>query len=535
MFKNLKGFLALLLLSSTLCGFLERDDMNSAFESLFKSDSHHNLKTEMGSFDMCEKRVNPSEPNYFYFFPNFKAKLYKVGDVQTFKSGCFKNNTLTLTSLSEEGAVLTLVAKEPVSLFCNDVYVVHTSNINHLTSIFFKGTHRITLKTITQDDLDEIKVNGLKLLGFCQGMIDTMKSLYMTLAMYIGGLGSDPNATIPLFRPHLPEYMIKHNLAMLKFYNKYEPEEREDTILDIDESEIHTGDFVAVSRMDGIDPMIMIGSGSTIGHSAVCAWINGTLYVLESQDGFYWPYRGVQKTPFKEWVRLAHIAEYNVAILPMREEIRNKFDTDKAINWFLNGIEGLPYGYHNFLFGWIDTVDSNMPFAITHGHFEFLFTVLEKIYPALATKMMGEAFNMRLGTRNLTLAQATAEAARRNMTFEKVITIPEGDDWEYSDGKNYVCACFVARFYKAGGLFDGYDIIANEFTPRDIVQLDFYDKDYKEKRPQVCKDADPELPYCQIMGRFRIDLPHYNSIKLYDHMNERCPTIGPDFYRPSDC
>ena len=60
--------------------------------------------------------------------------------------------------------------------------------------------------------------------------------------------------------------------------------------------------------------------------------------------------------------------------------------------------------------------------------------------------------------------------------------MPEGDDWEYSNGKNYVCACFVARFYKAGGLFDGYDILANEFTPKDVVQLDFFDKEYKEKK-----------------------------------------------------
>ena len=83
------------------------------------------------------------------------------------------------------------------------------------------------------------------------------------------------------------------------------------------------------------------------------------------------------------------------------------------------------------------------------------------------------------------LAQATAEAARQGYTFEEVVAMPEGDDWEYSNGKNYVCACFVARFYKAGGLFDGYDILANEFTPKDVVQLDFFDKDYKDKRPPV--------------------------------------------------
>ena len=47
---------------------------------------------------------------------------------------------------------------------------------------------------------------------------------------------------------------------------------------------------------------------------------------------------------------------------------------------------------------------------------------------------------------------------------------------------------------------NGFDINAQEFTPKDIVQLDIWDHDYKDKRPQICKDRDPELPYCQILG-----------------------------------
>lgn len=92
-----------------------------------------------------------------------------------------------------------------------------------------------------------------------------------------------------------------------------------------------------------------------------------------------------------------------------------------------------------------------------------------------------------------------------------------------------------ARFYKAGGLFDGYDILANEFTPKDVVQLDFFDKEYKEKRPKVCKEADPDLPYCQIMGKWQVPIFGYSTIPLYDHMNEKCPSLAPDFYRQSDC
>ena len=150
-----------------------------------------------------------------------------------------------------------------------------------------------------------------------------------------------------------------------------------------------------------------------------------------------------------------------------------------------------------------------------------------------ANKMMGEALNMRVGTRNLTISQATAEGARQGKTFEELVAMPEIDGWIYSDGPNYVCSCFVTAFYKAGGLFDGLSIQANEFTPKDVYSLNFFDKNYK--RPQACIDADPELPYCQIMGKFKIDLPTYSSIDPYDHMNENCPSLGPDFVRPADC
>jgi len=37
----------------------------------------------------------------------------------------------------------------------------------------------------------------------------------------------------------------------------------------------------------------------------------------------------------------------------MKEEIRAKFDLEKAAAWFKT-VEGLPYGYHNFLFGFLD-------------------------------------------------------------------------------------------------------------------------------------------------------------------------------------
>jgi hypothetical protein len=540
MSHQLKLFLFFLLITFSLSKENTEIDANgkSAFESLLKMTSNLRKSNNNNDYpnDMCLKRLNPSTPNSFYFFPNFKAKLYKNGDSNTFTGYCFKQNKITLKSLNFNKTLLEIESSDPTGYFCADVYVVHTSRINHFVTIMTQGTHKIVIKNLNEDDMDEIRLNSIKLVSFCDGIINTLKSLFITLKMFVGGLGWNPEAILPIFRPHIPEYMLKSNLEALKFYMNYEPQPRKDIITEIDENEIHSGDFLAISRIDGIDPMIMIGTGGHIGHSAVCSWIDGKLYVLESQDGPYWPKRGIQRTLFKDWIKQAHDSEFNVALLPMREEYRKKFNNTKALEWFMNGIEGQPYGYPIFLFGWIDTVDSNMPWAITHEHLEFLFTVLEKIYPDLADLMLGQGMNVRLGTNNLTLSQTVAEAARRNLTFEQLVAIPEKDGAKYKDGQEkYTCAVFVANFWKNGGLFDGFEIQGQEFTPKDIYQLDIYEKDYKDKRPEGCKLADPDLPYCQLIGNFTVDLPGYSSIQMYDHMNENCPSLAPDYVRPDGC
>ena len=75
----------------------------------------------------------------------------------------------------------------------------------------------------------------------------------------------------------------------------------------------------------------------------------------------------------------------------------------------------------------------------------------------------------------------------------------EKEGWEYNDGVSYVCSSFVIAIYKRAGLFRGLNVEATEFTPRDLYMLNFFDSNYT--KPQACQDADPELPYCQIMGK----------------------------------
>ena len=70
-------------------------------------------------------------------------------------------------------------------------------------------------------------------------------------------------------------------------------EEREIQKVEIDPDLIQSGDFFAIFRLDGLDPMIMYATGSHIAHTTMALRFDGELYVVESQDAWYWPTHGL--------------------------------------------------------------------------------------------------------------------------------------------------------------------------------------------------------------------------------------------------
>jgi len=141
--------------------------------------------------------------------------------------------------------------------------------------------------------------------------------------------------------------------------------------------------------------------------------------------------------------------------------------------------------------------------------------------------------NMRLGTENLTVAEIAQAAYDIGVTTPELFAQPEQDGWWYPDGYSFVCSSFVIAMWKAAGLFDGYTINAVEFTPRDIYQMTWIDPN--PAVPENCKEVDPINPYCQIMGTYRMQFPGLSTVPPYDHMNEHCPSLAPDFARTPGC
>jgi len=185
-----------------------------------------------------------------------------------------------------------------------------------------------------------------------------VESVLRTLEAFVGGISDHPIA--PIIGTHVPEYMEKENVAFLAEAMEYQMEKRDITDVHIDEDLIQSGDFFTIIRLDGLDPIIMWGSGSYSGHCVMALRLDGELYIVESQDAWYWPTSGLQRTPWKTWLKQAREASFNVIWLPLSGKSLLKFDEKAAQDWFFQ-TQGLPYGYHNFLYGWVDTPMDNIP------------------------------------------------------------------------------------------------------------------------------------------------------------------------------
>lgn len=130
------------------------------------------------------------------------------------------------------------------------------------------------------------------------------------------------------------------------------------------------------------------------------------------------------------------------------------------------------------------------------------FTLVEKIAPNITDIMFTQSLNKKLGTHGLNISSIAEEGHKRSppMNVSDVMAMVEEDGWKYSgyyhDGEAMVCSSFVTAMWKAAGIFGDTPINAVEWGPKDVYQVDIFDKNYKDTRPQQCKDADPEGLHC---------------------------------------
>lgn len=242
---------------------------------------------------------------------------------------------------------------------------------------------------------------GIKVFEFCDNAVQTVESIWNTAMAFVGGLSSKPR--LPVFGSHVPGYMEKASVEFLGTTMGYHLEPRKIKKVEIDPDLIHDGDFFPILRLDGLDPLIMFGTGAHAGHCVMALRFDGELYLVESQAAWYWPKINIQRTKWADWIQYAENASFLVSWMPLRKEYRAKFDNKKAVEFFWK-TEGLPYGYHNFLFGWIDTPRNNIPGLVPNEGIPIVFSLVEHVMPQTISIFFSEALNFRLGTKDLNIA-----------------------------------------------------------------------------------------------------------------------------------
>jgi hypothetical protein len=339
----------------------------------------------------------------FAMDPVFVADLAPTTPTATYTSGtCFSQMDFTFQVTSPTSFDVTMVLGGKRSTACHEYLIFGNTELWHMEVFFFTGTHHFSFNMPMLDEQEDVNYGGVKVFMTCDGLVDETVAIIRTAELFF-----DIEADTSL---QVPQYMVDANLRFLTETIGYTMEERTIQNVDIDESLIQSGDFFGVVRLDGTSPMIMYGTGGRFSHCTQALWFEDGLYIVESQGAGYWPINGIQRTPFATWVQMARERDYNVAWLPLKKEIAAKYDVEAARAFFYER-EGLPYGYHNFLFGYLDTPRSNLPPLMPNEWMPVVLAQYEKVNFNQVYRIYGAALNMRMGTDGLSIPEIAGLAA----------------------------------------------------------------------------------------------------------------------------
>jgi len=274
---------------------------------------------------------------------------------------------------------------------------------------------------------------------------------------------------------------------------------------------------------------------------------DGVLHVCESTvHDDYWPVQGIQCHEYEDWLRLAAGSDFNVVFLPLSPAMRAVFDEQKAVD-YVKAHLGLDYGIKTIIWGWIDMANGgNYPWPLTDDIHMLLPAMVGHVVPEFASIIWMEAISQRLNVyaQGLDLPDLYSVMHKKGLTFSDIISMPEQDSWKYWQvnsqnqtvlGPQLICNVFVCGVWRASGMFGSTSFQCTESSDWDLYTMGVFDANWQ--RPQVCIDADPELPVCQILGKYRQHLAYYNTrpLPVTDSFNS-CPRGPFPWYpKPVNC
>ncbi|KAK8527247.1 hypothetical protein V6N12_054468 [Hibiscus sabdariffa] len=465
--------------------------------------------------------------------PTFVGSVSSQNHIVSWKGACFYENTAWMEFHNKSGSefgggTLHIKVSKAHSWTCMDLYVFATPYRVTWDYHFRSKEHTLKFKEWEERaEYEYVKNKGVSIFLMQAGMLGTLQALWEVFPLFTNSEWGE-NANLGFLEKHMGA--------------TFEPRPQPwNSNISVDD--IHSGDFMVLSkirgRWGGFETLEKWVTGSYAGHSAVFLKDSeGKLWVGESGHENEKGEDIIAIIPWEEWWNFElnkDESNPHIALLPLHPDVRAKFNETAAWEYALS-MAGKPYGYHNMLFSWIDTIDGNYPPPLDAHLVASAMTVWSQMQPEYAANLWNEGLNKRLGTQGLNLSDILVETEKRGSSFDQLLTVPEQDDWMYSDGKSTSCIAFILEMYKEAGLFDPIadSIQVTEFTIKDAYTLKLFEND-SSRLPRWCNDADVKLPYCQILGKYRMELPGFNSLDPYPHMNERCPSKPPKYFRPQNC
>lgn len=254
------------------------------------------------------------------------------------------------------------------SVLCKEAILFSNSQINHFEIFFRAGQHKMTFNNVGQAAETAEALGGIQAFYFCEDLKNEFESLAATVEIFVDFTAEG----MPKIVPDFPKIWESESVekAFVNFVNitmEWDMVERPIRNVDIDPSTVRSGDFFAVTGLDGLSAIIMYGSGSYIDHSVMALWFDDGLYIVESTDPV------IKRTPFDEYMNIVHGSDTLFSYLPINDELAKKFNETAAREFYFS-MEGAPYGYHNFLYGWVDTPEDNWPPVLPHHFAPILFS-----------------------------------------------------------------------------------------------------------------------------------------------------------------
>lgn len=505
-------------------------------------------------------RDDEQSGRYFGFVPRFLGRVSPQAEVLSWEGRCWRNVTARLLADVEDRSSETRRSKYmelrisvsgPKEFACVEFLAMLTASHMHFASLPtpIGGSKRYAfrLEHLSTSEQWDIQHLGIRIFQFRNGPSETLLAVLDTALLFTGTLTKGVSSRAST-----------RNIDFLSVFRGMALKPRKDPGgVMLNESEIGSGDFFGILRLDGLDPMLTWGMGSSTGHTAVAAWEDGVLYIAESTvNSSYWPTNGIQRTPYRQWLQQAREAGYSVVHAPLSPKYRAMYDADKA-NAFFHAHSGLSYGYSNMLYGWIDTPETNYPclppydeanerFCVTWPLIECLAPFVSKFIPQ-ARQLFLPAWSVHVAgnaSSGLTFTELYHLAVQKGMEMSMIPAIVEQDDTlyveDYNNGEStasvsMVCDVFVCMSWKAAGIFKeiGGNFNCVEQTNNDIYFLKVLEAPIQ--RPPQCVAADPENPLCQLMGDHQLLLPGLGLQDAYPHMQESCPGQPPLYRRPEGC